>query len=132
MMRLQLSVPTHIVIDADVSRVLAEGEQGSFCIKPRHVDYLVALVPSLLSVMDEAGQERLFAIDEGLLIKQGRRLMISTRRAIPGDSLGQLQAAVRSEFEALDDRERAYQAALASLEAGFVRGFLRLEQGSLG
>ena len=130
-MRLRLSVPTHVMFEEEVTKVIAESEAGSFCLLPRHVDIFTGLVPGVLSITQPSGNELFVAVDEGLLVKQGDQVLVSTRQAIRGDNLGELQRTVREVFEALDEREKACQSAIASLEASFVRGFMKLRKGDL-
>ena len=80
-MRLKLLIPTRVVVDEEVAKVVADGEHGSFCLLPEHVDFLAALVPGLLAFEDEAGQERFVAVDEGVLVKRGDEVLVSTRQA---------------------------------------------------
>ena len=47
-MRLKLLIPTRVVIDQPVTKVIADGEHGSFCLLAHHVDFLALLVPGLL------------------------------------------------------------------------------------
>ena len=127
-MRLRLAEPTRVVLDEEVTKIVAEAENGSFCLLPRHADFLTALVPGLLSFEKADGEEVFLAVDEGLLVKEGDSVLVSTRRAIEGGKLEELRQRVRVEFELLDERQRAYLSATASLEANFLRGFLEIEE----
>lgn len=127
-MKLKLLIPTQVVVDQEVTKVVAEGEHGSFCLLPQHVDFLAALVPGLLAFEDEAGKERFAAVDEGVLVKRGDEVLVSTRQATRGANLEQLQRTVIEEFTTLDEHERAAQAATAKLEASFLRGYLELTE----
>ena len=130
-MRLQLSMPTHVVIDEDVTKIIAEAENGSFCLLPRHVDFLASLVPGLLSFTRTNGEEQFVAVDAGLLVKRADIVNVSTRQAVFGGDLGELRRRVSEEFVSLDERQRAYQSAVANLEAHFLRGFLGIEEGTV-
>ncbi|MEX0820388.1 MAG: F0F1 ATP synthase subunit epsilon [Pirellulaceae bacterium] len=125
-MKLKLLIPTDVVVDQEVTKVVAEGEHGSFCLLPQHVDFLAVLVPGLLAFEDEDGEEQFAAVDEGVLVKRGDEVLVSTRQATRGTDLDELRSTVREEFAALDDRERAAQAATAKLEASFLRSYLEL------
>ena len=48
-MRLKVLLPTKVLIDEEVTKVVAEAENGSFCILPRHIDFVSALVPGSVS-----------------------------------------------------------------------------------
>ncbi len=130
-MQLKLQVPAQVVVDQRVRKIIAEAENGSFCLLPRHADFLAGLIPGLLSFEDETGDEQFVAIDEGILVKRGAEVLVSTRQAIVGGDLGQLRRAVSEQFASLDDRERAANAAVARLEASFLRDYLKLVEGGV-
>ncbi len=67
-------------------------------------------------------------MDEGVLVKRGDEVLVSTRQATRGTDLQELRNKVREEFATLDDRERAAQAAAAKLEASFLRSYLELAE----
>lgn len=117
-----------MVVDQEVTKVVAEGEHGNFCLLPQHIDFLAVLVPGLLAFEDEAGKEQFAAVDEGVLVKRGDEVLVSTRQATRGTDLDELRSTVREEFAKLDDRERAAQAATAKLEASFLRAYLELAE----
>lgn len=127
-MRLKVLIPTRIVIDETVTKIVAEGEHGSFCLLPQHIDFLAALVPGLLAYEDDNGTERFAAVDEGMLVKRGEEVLVSTRQAVAGADLERLEHTVRREFTTLDEKERAANAATAKLEAGFLRSYLKLAE----
>jgi F-type H+-transporting ATPase subunit epsilon len=132
-MKLKVLLPTQVLLEAEVGKIIAEAENGSFCLLPRHIDFATALVPGILSFirLPEAREEML-AIDQGVLIKCGSEVLVSTRNAVRGADLGQLQATVEQRFLALDERERLARAALAHLEATFIRRFLKLGEHGQG
>ncbi|MRR57563.1 MAG: F0F1 ATP synthase subunit epsilon [Deltaproteobacteria bacterium] len=131
-MKLTVTLPTGVLVDQEVTKVTAEAENGSFCLLPRHIDFLAALVPGLLSFEDEAGQEEFLAIDEGVLVKCGAEVMVSTRNAVRGAPLGQLRQAVAQRFRVLDERERQARAVLGKLEADLIGRFIRLGEKGRG
>ena len=127
-MQLRVMLPTRILLDQPVMKVIAEDARGSFCLLPRHVDIVSALVPGLLSFTTPAGQEEFLALDEGTLVKVGQDVLVSTMNAVHGAGLGSLREMVTNRFESLDERERRSRSALARLEADFVRRFIGLQE----
>jgi F-type H+-transporting ATPase subunit epsilon len=125
-MRLKVLVPTHIVIDQEATKVIAEAENGSFCLLPRHIDFVAALVPGILSFFTPGGQEEFVAVDEGILVKVGDEVLVSTRNAVHSPELGLLRRTVAQEFQVKDEREKKALAAGARLEADIVRKFMDL------
>jgi F-type H+-transporting ATPase subunit epsilon len=126
-MRLKVLLPSEVLLDAAVTKVIAEAENGAFCLLPRHIDFVAALVPGLLSFETETGQEEFLAIDEGILVKCGAQVLVSTRQAVRGPDLGTLRQAIDDQFRAVDEQEKKARAAAARLEADLVRRFLELE-----
>ena len=128
-MRLTVLLPTEILVDEEVAKVVAEAQNGSFCLLPRHIDFVAALVPGLLSfVKTMEGAEEFLAADEGLLVKCGPQVLVSTRQAGRGGELGLLRETVEKTFKVLTDQEKRARTALANLEANFIRRFLKLEE----
>ena len=128
-MRLTVLLPTEILVDEEVAKVVAEAQNGSFCLLPRHIDFVAALVPGLLSFVKSAdGAEEFLAVDEGLLVKCGPQVLVSTRQAVRGGELGLLRETVEKTFKVLTDQEKRTRTALANLEANFIRRFLKLEE----
>lgn len=126
--RLKVLLPTRVLVDQQVRKVVAEAHNGSFGILPHHIDFVAGLVPGVLLYEVGAGEERYVGIDEGLLVKCGGEVLVSTRSAVAGDDLQALREAVRNRYLELDDREQSARTALARLEAGVVRRFIELQK----
>ena len=126
-MRLKLLLPTEELLDLEVAKVIAEAENGFFAILPRHIDFVSALIPGVLTYVDSKGRERFVGIDHGTLVKQGPTLFVATRNAVAGEDLATLRQVVEQAFLELDDRERSARSALGRLEAGIVRRFIELQ-----
>ena len=131
-MRLRVRVPTGTVREDEARKVVAEALEGSIGLLPRHVDYVAVLVPGILLYETPDGEEALLAVDHGLLVKRGSEVDVAVREAIPGEDLASLRRTVRERFVALDEREHASRAALAQLEARFIRRFLEQAAGLRG
>ncbi|MEE4379103.1 MAG: F0F1 ATP synthase subunit epsilon [Candidatus Competibacteraceae bacterium] len=126
-MHLKLVEPTAVLIEADVSKVIAEADNGFFCLLPRHVDFVAALTPGVFYYWTIAHQRRIAAIDEGILVKCGEQVLVSTLRGFISDDLDMLETYVQEQFQVLDEQARRARSAVARLEAGAVRRFMQLE-----
>lgn len=122
-MRLKVLLPSEVLVDEVVSKIIAEAENGSFCLEPKHVDFIAALVAGLLSFTAEFGEEVFLAVDEGTLVKCGDEVLVSTRNAVRGTDLEKLKNTVEERYLKLDEAERIARSALARLEAGVVRRY---------
>jgi F-type H+-transporting ATPase subunit epsilon len=114
-MHLKVLLPFRILLDvADVSRIVAETQDGSFGLLPRRRDCVAALVPGILTYESEGGGEVFVAVDEGVLVKFGDEVRV----AVPLD-------AVQNDYLKQDALELSARAATQKLESGFVGRFAR-------
>lgn len=127
-MRLRILLPTQVLVDASVDKVVAEAENGSFGLLPRHIDVVTALVPGILAYVDSDGRQQLVGIDEGILVKCGDEVRVATGRAIRGTNLEALKRDVERWFLEMDEQAAIARTAMARLEAGVVRRFTELRQ----
>lgn len=126
-MNLQILLPAEILLTEEVTRIVAEAENGYFCLLPRHCDFTAALVPGVFSFTARDGEVHL-AIDGGTLIKKGAEVLVSTRNAVRGRELGTLKEVVIRQFEEIDERERKARSAAAKLEVDLLRRFMELRE----
>ena len=127
-MRLKVFLPSQILVDEAALKISAEAENGSFTMLPRHIDFVTALVPGLLSFVSQEGEEHFLAVKEGILVKCGAEVLVSTPDAVIGPDLGELRRTVEEHFREFDEHEKVARAAVARLEADLVRRFMELEQ----
>jgi F-type H+-transporting ATPase subunit epsilon len=126
-MRLRIFLPRRILIDQEVTKIIAEAEDGSFGILPKHIDFVAALTPSIFSFESE-GEEVFMAIDEGILVKCANDVLVSTRKAVYGKNLGELKRTIEADFWTLNEREKKTRSVLAKLEADFTKRFLKMKE----
>ncbi|MGB5984105.1 MAG: F0F1 ATP synthase subunit epsilon [Desulfobacterales bacterium] len=127
-MRLTILLPSGILLAREVRKVVAEAPNGAFCLLPRHVDFISAIVPGILAYTTRQGEERFVALDEGILVKQSDTVRVSTRRAVSGEALGRLRERVAEQFRKQDAQEQNAHRAMSKIEAGFVRRFLEIQK----
>ena len=126
-MRLTVQTTVEKVIDCQVASIQAEGLEGAFCLRPRHVDCVAALVPGLLFFEASDRPDNCLAVDRGVLVKKGELVAVSVRNAITGVNLEELLDAVESRFLTMDEQQRVVRSAMARLETDFLRRFMELK-----
>ena len=139
-MTLRILRPEKVLLERRVRKVVAEGESGSFGLLPRHVDFVEALVPGILTFEpaapraqgeegggDATPEDVFVAVDEGVLVKCGHIVYVSVRNAVVGPELGTLEDTVRERFQRIDEREGAMRTALARMESEVIRSFVEFE-----
>lgn len=127
-MRLKLLTPTEVLVDEPATKINAEGPDGSFCLLPRHRDWVAALVPGIVGFVSPDSGETFIAVDRGVLVKCGGEVLISVRRAVRDCDLACMREVVETRFRHCDDQEKAARGAIARLEAGVIRRFLELQE----
>lgn len=127
-MQVALRLPLGMLFEGEALRLRAEAADGGFGILPNHIDFVTALVPSVLLITQGDGRERVFGIDEGILLKTGHRVEVAVRRGVEGEGLASLRDTVAATFAGLEDEERVARAALSRLEADMVRQLASLRR----
>jgi len=127
-MMLKILLPAEVLLEADVKKIVAEAENGSFCLMPNHIDFVATLAPGIFTYeMTNGGGAQLLAMDVGTLVKKGSNVLVSTRNAIKAPDLGKLKQVVVEQYEVLDEREKLVRSASAKLEASLIRRFMELK-----
>ncbi|WP_263375528.1 F0F1 ATP synthase subunit epsilon [Granulicella aggregans] len=120
-MQLKVLLPSGVFFDKDdVERIVAETSKGSFGILPHRRDCVAALAPGILTYQESNSAPAYLAVDKGVLVKTGAKVLVSVRRAVQGSDLGQLHDAVKRQFLALNEQERKVREALMKMESTFA------------
>lgn len=128
-MKLKVLLPTEVLVDEEVQKIGAEGEDGEFTLLPRHIDLTTTLVPGVLSFELPGGREEFVAVAEGVMVKCGEEVLVSTRKGVRGTELGKLRERVQEEFTELDERAEIARMSLNKIEATFVHRFIEAKHG---
>ena len=127
-MKLKVWLPSEVLFEEEVSRIKAEAENGWFGLLPKHVDFVTALTPGVMTFEPCGKPDEYLAIDHAILVKCGQQVSVSARNAIRGTDLPQLRKDVELQFIERAEREKAARALESKLEADLVRGLLEVEK----
>lgn len=127
-MAVTLRLPTRLLFEGRAVALTAVGPDGAFGILPNHIDYVTAIVPSVLTLAMANGSEEIFGLDEGLFVKKGNDVSVVALRGVHGSDLDTLRDTVTAEFIQMDEDERQARSALSRLEADMVRRFAELQR----
>ncbi len=126
-MLLKILLPAEVMMEQEVKKIVAEAENGSFCLMPNHIDFVATLAPGIFTYELVAGGQELLAMDVGTLVKKGSNVLVSTRNAVKAPDLGKLKQVVVQQYDILDEREKMVRSAAAKLEASLIRRFVELK-----
>ena len=122
LMSVSIFLPTDVFLEKDgIRKVITEGMEGWFTLLPEHIDYVAILTPSILTLEDHNRDTHYFAVDHGTLVKRGKQVSISTRRAIRGKNLDSLATA-------MDDLEKKARSVLVGMEHSIMQRFAELNK----
>jgi F-type H+-transporting ATPase subunit epsilon len=127
-MTLKLLLPTGIFVDTtEVSRIVAETQEGSFELLPHRLDCVAALVAGIFTYDCAARGTVYLGVDAGVLVKAGAEVLVSVRRAIAGSDLGHLHDAVKQQLMQHNTEDASVKTALNKMEGGFISRFLEIQ-----
>ena len=127
LMNLKILLPTEVFLETKASKIVAEAGDGFFGLLPKHVDFVSALVPGIFTYWDRDDKEVLMAIDRGLLVKFGQEVLVSSRNAVCGEDLQELQRLIDETFYELDEHDRNARSVVAKMEADLMRRLVELK-----
>jgi len=126
-MLLKILLPAEVMMEREVKKIVAEAENGSFCLMPNHIDFVATLAPGIFTYELAEGGQEILAMDVGTLVKKGMNVLVSTRNATKAAELGKLKQVVVEQYDVLDEREKLVRSASAKLEASLIRRFVELK-----
>jgi len=126
-MMLKILLPAEVMLKQEVKKIVAEAENGSFCLMPNHIDFVATLSPGIFTYEPASGGQEILAMDVGTLVKKGSDVLVSTRNAVRAPDLGKLKQVVVQQYDVLDEREKMVRSASARLEASLIRRFVELK-----
>ncbi len=127
-MNLKILLPFIVFADkTNVSRIVAEGREGSFGLLPQRLDCVTSLAPGILTYETKEEGIVYVAADAGVLVKVGPDVLVSIHRAVAGADLAQLHDKVKRQFLTLDDSERQLHNVLDKMEGGLIGRFAEFQ-----
>ncbi len=121
-MDLKILLPSHVFAEkVGLSRIVFETGDGAYGVLPRRLDCVAVLCPGILVYENEAEGEAYVAIDAGIIVKTGAKVLVSVRNAIAGQDLAQLRETVEREFLDLNQQEQSLRSALLKMESGLIQ-----------
>ena len=96
---LRVYTPDKLVVEDVIKKINVNGKEGSFTILPKHIDYVSSFVDSVIAYVDNNEKTKFLAVNQGILIKTGRNLEISTFNVIKSNSLLELKNVLKLSVE---------------------------------
>jgi len=126
LMHLKILLPFRIFSEkTQITRIVADTRDGSYGLLPHRLDCVAAIVPGIFMYEENGQDETYLAVDQGILVKAGLKVLLSVRNAIAGKDLSQLHQAVERDFLNLNDEEKNVRILMGKMESGFISRLAR-------
>ena len=127
-LKLRIFTPTGVILDQPVTQVDFEAIDGFYTLLPRHADMVSALKSGVLTYQT-AEKKAYAACHKGVLVKKGDTVSVSTKLAVLGSDLKELERQIAVDFKEMEQERKEMNLSMAKLELGLARGILSLKQG---
>jgi F-type H+-transporting ATPase subunit epsilon len=126
-MFLKIYLPYKVFIEVDeVSSITLETSVGQLGILPNRLDCTAIVREGILVCRDMNGHEKYFALDRGVMVKQGKTVSISVREAVGGTDIGKLYETIKQEYLKTNKSEENMKHIIMKMESGLIKGISRL------
>jgi F-type H+-transporting ATPase subunit epsilon len=119
-LNLRIYTPNGLFVEEVITKVTVTGNEGCYTILPKHIDYVSSFEDGTLCFTRQNGEKAFVGVGQGILIKCGREVQISTFNAIAGgDTTKTLREAVKDNFDEKKtsvDVEKKLKTSLRSME----------------
>lgn len=127
-MQLRVLTPVGVALDQSVTQIDFEAIDGFFTLLPRHMDMVSALKAGILSYRTGESLQYI-ACNQGVLVKKGAVVSVSTKMAIMGSDLTELEQKIATDFKQIEQERKEMNVSLAKLELGLTKGIISLQRG---
>jgi len=133
LMSLKVLIPFGVFAQInDVAKIILNTREcGSVCLLPHRLDCVAALSAGLLAYEEEGKNTNYLALDDGVMVKTGTDVLVSSRNAFRGANLATLHELVKKQFLDLSEDEQKSRLTSTKLESVLLSRLVELshEQG---
>ena len=106
-LNLRIYTPNKLFVDETIKKITVYGNEGCFTILPKHLDYVSSFDDCML-YFTKTNNERVFiGANQGVLVKSGREIQISTFNAVNGgNSIEELKTKLLSAINTKDVKHK--------------------------
>lgn len=119
-LNLRIYTPSQLFLEEVIKKVSVYGKEGLYTILPNHIDYVSSFENGIL-IFEKQDDSRVFiGVNQGVLIKCGREIQVSTFNAVYGgnsiDELKTVLETVIKKEEELIDLDKKLKISLRNIE----------------
>ena len=129
-LNLRIYTPEKLALEEEILKITVNGEEGSFTILPKHVDYISSFNDCIIYYTDKSNNIRFIAINQWILTKIGRNIEISTFHIITGNTLQELKDnmnEISKKSDELDIKEKQLNQNLKQIEFNLFKKIMEFK-----
>ena len=127
-MELKVVTPTEVILSCPIQKITIEGIEGFRSFLPKHMDFITALKPGIMTYLTQDNTTKYIACNQGLFVKCGTQVSISTPWAVVSDNLQRLKQDIKVAFQEMEQERKEVGVSMARLEIGLTKGLMHLRQ----
>lgn len=99
-LNLRIYTPSQLFLEEVIKKVSVYGKEGFYTILPNHIDYISSFDDGIIIFEKQDSSKIFIGVNQGVLIKTGREIQISTFSAVyGGTSLDELKNVLKTLIE---------------------------------
>ncbi|GMO57247.1 MAG: hypothetical protein Ta2D_02960 [Rickettsiales bacterium] len=105
-MEFEIFTPTELIVKTKTSKIYFEDKAGALTLCPNHADYITTFESNILSYINEDNKKLFVALNNGVLVKYGKMVRITSYSVIEADTLEDLQRKMKLLSQKEKDEEK--------------------------
>ena len=125
-MKLRIFSPIGVILETPVQQIDFESISGFFTLLPKHTDIVSALKIGILRYKTN-NTISYVACNKGVLVKKNDTVSVSTKMAILGTDLKELETKITTDFKMMEEERKEINTTMAKLEISLAKGIMSLK-----
>ena len=127
-MNLKVYTPTELVLEEQIVSFTFTERTGSVCLKPNHIDYISSFTLSTMVFVNINNEKKIIVANNGILIKCGRDLKLSSYVLEIGSDLENLKLDLEKKVDSEMEMRKQLQKSLKNLEYHMFKRIMELNK----
>ena len=127
-MELKVVTPIEVILSCPIQKITIEGIDGFRSLLPKHIDFITALKPGIMTYVTTDNATKYLACNQGLFVKCGTQVSISTPWAVISDDLEHLKHHIKQNMAEMEQERKEVGVSMARLEIGLTKGLIQLRR----
>ncbi|MDR2526345.1 MAG: F0F1 ATP synthase subunit epsilon [Rickettsiales bacterium] len=113
---LEIYTPTEVIINESIKSISLTAKEGQIKILPNHADYVTVFSSNIVDYTDINGNDKIIAVNDGILVKYGGTVCISTYSVVIGDTLEDIRQKIKDNAKAEQEKMKEINKIMKELD----------------